>query len=387
MPKRTPLYQTHRSLGARFTTFGGWDMPVSYTGILAEHQAVRTQAGVFDLSHMGEIEVRGPKALEVCQELLVTDVSRIAIGQAQYSLLCNPEGGILDDVIVYRLAQDKNQNQDRYYVCVNAARIEEDVDWFRAHNANRANPAEIINSSDSTALLAVQGPRAAEILQRLTSLDLTTIRRYWSVQGELAGVVGLIARTGYTGEDGFELFVPADQASRVWDACLDAGQAAGQADGLVPIGLGARDTLRLEAGYLLYGQDMNSQISPFEAGLSRLVDFEAGEFIGRAALLHQKERGVDKKLIGVQMEERGIPRPGYQLWAHGQVVGQITSGTQSPSLGIGIGLGYGPPKAVPGMEIGVEIRNRQVRAQVVRPPFYKKKKRGRDGSSESSSHS
>ena len=385
MPKRTPLYQAHRSLGARFTTFGGWDMPVSYTGILAEHQAVRTQAGVFDLSHMGEIEVRGPRALEVCQELLVTDVSRIAIGQAQYSVMCNPEGGILDDVIVYRLPQD--QNQDRYYVCVNAACIEEDVEWFHSRNANRA---EVINGSDSTALIAVQGPRTVDILQRLTSLDLTTIRRYWSVQGELAGVVGLIARTGYTGEDGFELFVPADQASRVWDACLDAGQAAGQADGIVPIGpigLGARDTLRLEAGYLLYGQDMNSQISPFEAGLSRLVDFEAGEFIGRAALLRQKEQGVDKKLIGVQMEERGIPRPGYQLWAQGQAVGHITSGTQSPSLGIGIGLGYGPPKAVPGMEIGVRVRNRQVRAQVVRPPFYKKKKRGRDGSSESPSHS
>lgn len=368
MPKRTPLYQTHRSLGARFTTFGGWDMPVSYTGILAEHQAVRTQAGVFDLSHMGEIEVRGPRALAVCQELLVTDVSRINIGQAQYSVLCDPDGGILDDVIVYRLAGD--QEQDRYYVCVNAAQIEADVDWFRAHNANRA---DVINWSDSTALIAVQGPRAGDILQQLTSLDLTTVRRYWATQGEIAGVAGLVARTGYTGEDGFELFVPANQASRVWDACLEAGQA----DGVVPIGLGARDTLRLEAGYLLYGQDMDSQVSPFEAGLSRLVDFEAGEFIGRAALLRQKERGVDKKLIGVQMEERGIPRPGYQLWAHGQPVGHLTSGTQSPSLGIGIALGYAPQHVAPGIEIGVAIRNRQVRARVVKPPFYRKKREDR----------
>lgn len=354
-------------------------MPVFYTGILAEHQAVRTRAGMFDLSHMGEIEIRGPKALEVCQELFVADVSRLHIGQAQYSLLCNPEGGILDDVIVYRLAQD------RYYVCVNAARIEADVAWYQAHNANRA---DIIDWSDSTALIAVQGPHAAASVQRLTSLDLTTLRRYWSTQTELAGVAGLIARTGYTGEDGFELFVPADQASRVWAACLEAGQA----DGLLPIGLGARDTLRLEAGYVLYGQDMDSQISPFEAGLSRLVNFAAGEFIGRLALLRQKERGVKKKLIGLQMEERGVPRSGYQLWAHGQPVGYITSGTQSPSLGIGIALGYGPPHAIPGMEIHVEIRNRQVPARVVKPPFYRKQRHtrgrgGRDGSAKRSSHS
>ena len=381
MPKRTPLYQTHRSLGARFTTFGGWEMPVSYTGILAEHQAVRTQAGIFDLSHMGEIELRGPKALEVCQELLVTDVSRIKIGQAQYSVLCNPDGGILDDVIVYRLPQDQTQgqNQDRYYVCVNASRIETDIDWFRTHNANRA---DIIDWSEATALIAVQGPRALDILQRLTSLDLSTIRRYWSSQVELAGVAGLLARTGYTGEDGFELFVPAEQASRVWDACVEAGQADGSAS-VEPIGLGARDTLRLEAGYLLYGQDMNSQINPLEAGLSRLVSFEAGEFIGRTALLRQKERGLKRKLIGLQMEERGIPRPGYQLWLHGQPVGRLTSGTQSPSLGIGIALGYAPPHIAPGMEITVEIRNRQLRAQAVKPPFYRKKREDEGGNGNS----
>ncbi len=365
MPKRTPLYDTHRSLGARFTEFGGWDMPVQYTGILAEHRAVRTQAGLFDLSHMGEIEVRGAKALEVCQELLVTDVSRIQPGQAQYSVLCNPDGGIVDDVIVYRLlhSSSSRRSEDYYFICVNAAYIEEDYDWCCIHNRGRA---EIINCSDATALIAIQGPFAADILQRLTALDLSTIRRYWSIQSEIAGVAGLIARTGYTGEDGFELFMPTDQASTVWEACVQAGQM----EGVVAVGLGARDTLRLEAGYLLYGQDMDKHTTPLEAGLSRLVHFEAGEFLGRAALQQQKAHGVDKKLIGVQMEERGIPRPGYPLWSHGQVVGQITSGTQSPSLGIGIGLGYGPPTAAPGMDITVEIRNRQIRARVVRPPFH-----------------
>ena len=361
MPKRTPLYDTHRALGVRFTVFGGWDMPVQYSGIMAEHRAVRTRAGLFDLSHMGEIEIRGPHALAVCQELLVTDVARLATGQAQYSLLCNADGGIVDDVIVYRLAPE------RYYVCVNAAHSEDDFDWCASYNRGRA---ELINRSAQTALVALQGPRAEAILQRLTPLDVSAIRRYWSAQGELAGIAGLVARTGYTGEDGFELFVPAEHAQRVWTGCLEAGQA----DGLVPVGLGARDTLRLEAGYMLYGQDMDSHISPFEAGLSRLVHFESGAFIGRSALLRHKERGVTKKLIGLRMEERGIPRSGYPLALHGRTVGHITSGTQSPSLGVGIGLGYGPPEAAPGMELRVEIRSRRVRARVVKPPFYRRRK-------------
>jgi len=371
MSKHTPLYETHRALGARFTEFGGWDMPVQYTGILAEHRAMRTQAGLFDLCHMGEIEVRGAKALEVCQELFVTDVSRIQPGQAQYSVLCNPNGGIVDDVIVYRLTDSfsSGRAEDYYFVCVNAAHIEEDYDWCCVHNRGRA---EIINCSDVTALIAIQGPLAAGILQRLTALDLSIIRSYRSSPHTVAGVAGLIARTGYTGEDGFELFVPADQARTVWDACIQAGQR----EGLVAVGLGARDTLRLEAGYLLYGQDMDTQTTPLEAGLSRLVHFEAGEFFGRAALQQQKSRGVNKKLIAVQMEERGVPRPGYPLWSDGQVVGQMTSGTQSPSLGVGIGLGYGPPTAMPGMDMTVEIRNRQVRARVVRPPFYRRKEKG-----------
>lgn len=336
-------------------------MPVQYSGIVAEHRAVRTRAGLFDLSHMGEIELRGPRALEVCQELLVSDVARLATGQAQYSLLCNADGGIIDDVLVYRLAPE------RYAVCVNATRIGVDFDWFGQHNRGRA---ELLNRTAETALLALQGPRAAAILHRLTPVDLSALRYYWCAAGELAGVAGLVARTGYTGEDGFELFVPAECAERVWAACLEAGRA----DGLVPAGLGARDTLRLEAGYMLYGQDMDSHISPFEAGLSRLVCFESGAFIGRPALLRHKERGVTKKLLGLQMEERGIPRSGYPLVVHGRTVGRITSGTRSPSLGVGIGLGYGPAEAVPGMELWVEIRGRQVRARVVSRPFYRRRK-------------
>ncbi len=364
MPQQTPLYDVHRALGARFTVFAGWDMPVRYSGIVAEHRAVRTRAGLFDLSHMGEIEVRGPRALEVCQELLVTDVARLAIGQAHYSLLCNADGGILDDVIVYRLAPE------RYYVCVNAAQSETDFEWWASSNRGRA---ELINRSAQTALVAVQGPRAQDILQRLTPLDVSAIGRYWSAWGELAGIAGLMARTGYTGEDGFELFVSAEHAQRVWTGCLEAGQA----DGLVPVGLGARDTLRLESGYLLYGQDIDSHSSPFEAGLSRLVHFESGDFIGRPALVRQKECGVTKKLIGLRLEGPGIPRTGYPLGIGGQAVGHITSGTQSPSLGVGIGLGYGPPTAIPGMELWVEIRSRRVRARVVKPPFYRRRKGSR----------
>ena len=359
MPKRTPLYDTHRGLGARFTVFGGWDMPVQYTGIVAEHRAVRARAGLFDLSHMGEIEVCGSRALAVCQELLVTDVARLADGQAQYSLMCDADGGIVDDVLIYRLGPE------RYSVCVNAACCEADFAWWDTHNRGRA---ELIDRSAETALVALQGPRAAVILQRLTPLDVSALRRYWSAQAELAGTAGLVARTGYTGEDGFELFVPAEHAAQVWTACL----AAGRADGLVPVGLGARDTLWLEAGYVLYGQDMDRHVSPFEAGLSRLVHVESGAFIGRSALVRQKERGVTQKLLGLRMEERGIPRSGYRLGRDGRVLGHITSGTQSPSLGVGIGLGYGPPEMSPGTELWVEIRSRQVRARVVKPPFYRR---------------
>ncbi|HKA56132.1 MAG TPA: glycine cleavage system aminomethyltransferase GcvT [Candidatus Binatia bacterium] len=361
MPKRTPLYDTHRALGARMTEFGGWEMPVQYTGILADHQAVRTHAGLFDLSHMGEIEIAGARALEVCQELLVTDAVLVRLGQAQYSVLCYPEGGIVDDVIGYRTADD------RYLFCVNAANIAKDFDWMVTHNHGRA---DIVNRSDEYALVAVQGPQACAVLQRLTALDLARVRRYWFVAGAVAGVSALVARTGYTGEDGFELFVPVQAATAVWAACL----AAGRDEGIVPVGLGARDTLRLEAGYLLYGNDIDAQTTPLEAGLPRLVKFGKEKFLGREALLRQQAGGIARQLVGLKMEEPGIPRHGYGLWHEGRPVGRVTSGTQSPSLGVGIALGYVPPACAPvGSELAVEIRGRRARARVVARPFFRRR--------------
>jgi len=361
MLKRTPLYDTHRALGARMIEFGGWEMPVQYRGILAEHQTVRTTAGLFDLSHMGEIEVSGPQALEVCQELLVTDVARIQLGQAQYSVLCYPDGGIVDDIIVYHLAEQ------HYFLCVNAANIEKDFAWLTDHNRERAT---MVNCSDEYALIALQGPLASAIVQRVTTLDLGRIRRYWSASGEIVGVSALVARTGYTGEDGFELFVSAHRGTEVWNACLDAGHA----DGVAPIGLGARDTLRLEAGYLLYGNDIDAQTTPLEAGVQRLVKFDKGPFVGRDALWHQHTTGIAQQLIGLTMDAPGIPRHGYGLYADGQSIGGVTSGTQAPSLGVGIAMGYVPPvHAVEGTPLAVNIRGRHVPAHVVARPFYRRR--------------
>lgn len=360
MSKRTPLYDIHHALGARLIEFGGWDMPVQYSGILAEHHAVRTKAGLFDLSHMGEIEVSGPRALEVLQELVVTDVARIQLGQAQYSLMCYPDGGIVDDIIIYRVAEE------HYFVCVNASNIAKDFEWMTQHNSAQAT---MIDRSDEYALIAVQGPIALGIVQRLTSLNLTGVKRYWFTTGDVAGVPALVARTGYTGEDGFELFVATEQAVSVWNACLDAGQP----DGILPIGLGARDTLRLEAAYMLYGNDIDAQTTPLEAGLQRLLKFEKSSFIGRKALVQQQTAGIKKQFVGLRMDEPGIPRHGYLLWHDGQQVGIITSGTQSPSLGVGIALGYVPPAcAAVGTRLAVEIRGRKARAHVVERPFYRK---------------
>jgi aminomethyltransferase len=340
--------------------FGGWEMPVQYIGILAEHQAVRTKVGLFDLSHMGEIEVSGPRALQVCQELLVTDVARVQQGQAQYSVLCYPDGGIVDDIIIYQLAEE------HYFLCVNAANIEKDFSWLIGHNHGRAT---MIDRSNEYALIAVQGPLASTLLQRLTAVELSQMRRYWSIRGEVAGTQTLVARTGYTGEDGFELFVPAHRGVEVWNACLDAGRA----EGVLPIGLGARDTLRLEAGYLLYGNDIDAQTTPLEAGVQRLVKFDKGAFIGRDALLQQHAAGIAKQLIGLTLDAPGIPRHGYRLCVDGRSIGVVTSGTQSPTLGVGIALGYVPPMhAAVDTRITVEIRGRQVPAHVVPRPFYRR---------------
>lgn len=376
---RTPLYQAHRALGARMIEFGGWQMPVHYTGILAEHRAVRTRVGLFDLSHMGEIEIAGPRASEVCQELFVTDIARIRTMQAQYSVMCFADGGIVDDVIIYRLAEE------RYMVCVNAANRTTDYAWMVEHNRGRA---DVIDRSDEYALIALQGSQAQTVLSQLTPHDLSTIRRYWAAQGEVAGVPTLLARTGYTGEDGFELFVPAERAELVWQACGEAGHAAN----LVPVGLGARDTLRLEAGYLLYGNDIDARTTPLEAGLQRLVHFEAGPFVGSEALRKQQADGIEKQLVGIKMEGAGIPRQGYPILSGQQQVGVVTSGTQSPMLGVGIALGHVSPSCTDekskralqtdkaghvyssGTALAIAIRNRHISATVVKPPFYRRSK-------------
>ncbi len=358
--KRSPLYRLHLSLGARMVEFAGWEMPVQYSSIVAEHQAVRTRAGLFDLSHMGEIEISGPAALDLCQKLLVTDLSRLKEGQAQYSLFCYPHGGIVDDVILYR------RGTQNYFLCVNAANTEKDLLWLQQHNCPQAH---IVDHSPEYVLVALQGPRAESILQRLTPAGLSGLKRFWSAEMEVAGAPAFVARTGYTGEDGFELFVTEKYGAQVWQACLEAGEA----EGLCPAGLGARDTLRLEAGLVLYGNDIAEDTTPLEAGLERWVHFYKGAFLGRTALLEQKAKGIAKRLVGIEMIDAGIPRKGYGLFAQGEAIGRVTSGNRSPTLGRAIGLGYVRPEfARVGSRIEVEIRGRRAKAQVVPRPFYRR---------------
>jgi aminomethyltransferase len=361
MAQRTPLYDVHVRSGARMVEFAGWDMPVQYAGILSEHAAVRTRAGLFDVSHMGEVVFRGPKALASLQSLFTNDLARCANGQAQYGCLCRESGGIVDDVVVYR------RSAEDLLVCVNASNRQKDFDWLRGH----AVGADVQNESDAWAQLAVQGPGAPEILQKLTSVRLSTVGTYRFTQGEVAGVACMIARTGYTGEDGFELFCASDVAPKLWAALMEAGAAAG----IAPCGLGSRDSLRLEMAYRLYGSDMDDATTPLEAGLSWVVKLDKGEFVGRAALLKQKEAGVPRKLVGFTLVDSGIARHGYAVLQDGKPAGTVTSGTKSPSLGTAIGLAYVPPAlAAEGSTFTVDIRGRAAAAQVVKTPFYAKKK-------------
>jgi aminomethyltransferase len=361
MAQRTPLYDVHVRAHARLVEFAGWDMPVQYEGILKEHEAVRTRAGLFDVSHMGEIVFRGPKALESLQRLFTNDLSRCADGQAQYGCLCRESGGIVDDVVVYR------RSADDLLVCVNASNRQKDFDWLRGH----VSGADVQNESDAWAQLALQGPCAPEILQTLTSVRLSSVGTYRFTQGEVAGVPCMIARTGYTGEDGFELFCASDAGPKLWAALMEAGAKAG----IAPCGLGSRDSLRLEMAYRLYGSDMDDATTPLEAGLSWVVKLDKGEFVGRAALVKQKEAGVPRKLVGFTLVDPGIPRHGYAVLQDGEPTGTVTSGTKSPSLGTSIGLAYVPPAlAAEGSTFTVDIRGRAAAAQVVKTPFYAKKK-------------
>ncbi|HJQ84753.1 MAG TPA: glycine cleavage system aminomethyltransferase GcvT [Candidatus Binatia bacterium] len=358
MSRRTPLHAAHVSLGGRMVEFAGWDMPLFYRNAAEEHRAVRESCGLFDVSHMGEIELRGAAAQADCQALTVNDVSRLRIGDGQYTVLCNEAGGVIDDLIVFRLGPE------RYLLIVNAANTETDLAWVRGRSR-----AEVADRSAELALLALQGPASETALRELTPLDLHALRPFTALEGPVAGVATLVSRTGYTGEDGFELLVAADEAPALWDALVDAIRRRGG----LPAGLAARDTLRLEAGLPLCGTDMDGTTTPLEAGLGWVVKLRKGDFIGRAVLADQLERGLARRLVGLELDEPGVPRHGHPVWHDGAMVGTVTSGTRSPTLGRYIGLAYvATAAATRGTSVAVEIRDRRVPARIVDRPFYRR---------------
>ncbi len=362
--KRTPLYPHYAEYASvRCIDFGGWELPVQFYGIQKEHDAVRQHAGLFDVSHMGEFIVTGQFAEAFLQKMTTNDVTRLKDGQAQYTLMCRPEGGVVDDLLVYRFTADQ------YMLVVNAANTEADLAWLREHVIGDVT---IDNISERTALLALQGPDAEHILSRVTEAPVGRLQPFEFLRNaDVGGATALVSRTGYTGEDGFEIYVPADEASVVWRALITAGQPYG----LIPCGLGARDTLRFEARLPLYGQELSPDISPLEAGLGMFVKFDKGDFIGREALLRQKTEGVPRKLVGVEMVDRGIPRAHYPVYADGRKIGEVTTGTQSPTLKRNLGLALIDAKySELGTEIWVDIRGKQLKARVVKTPFYKKRK-------------
>lgn len=357
--KRTPLYDAHVALDGKIVPFAGFEMPVQYpTGITAEHRAVREAAGLFDVSHMGEFVVRGPGARDFVQYLTVNDIDRVETGQAQYSAMCLEDGGVVDDLLVYRF-------EDRFMLVVNASKIEKDRSWAETHAADF--DVELEDRSGATALLALQGPAAREILRPLASLDVDEVKYYRFAEGSVAGAPAVISGTGYTGEDGFELYVDAGDARGVWEALLNEGRGAG----LTAAGLGCRDSLRLEMGYALYGNDLDEGHTALESGLGWITKLDKGDFVGRDALARQKEAGVSRKLVGMKLTGRGFPRPGYAVLSGGEPVGEVTSGTVSPSLQVGIAMGYAPVElSKAGTEVAVDIRGTPVEAVVQRPPFY-----------------
>lgn len=363
MYQRTELYPVHERLGAKLIPFAGYDMPVRYAGDIQEHMAVRQAAGVFDVSHMGEFIVRGPRALELIQKVTSNDASKLRPGKAQYSCLPNREGGIVDDIIVYHILDDQ------YMIVVNAANIAKDWNWISEHNTMGA---ELLDISEETCLIAVSGPRADEVVQQLagSAFEASAFGTYECWKGTFCGAEkSMVATTGYTGERTFELFVYRQHAVRIWETVMEAGAAVG----LQPCGLGARDTLRLEMGYMLYGNDINDSTSPLEAGLGWITKLDKGDFVGSDRIRALKAAGLQRKLSGFEMIERGIPRSGYEVAVNGEVVGAITSGGISPILNNGIGMAYLPTAYTqPGQEIDIMIRNKAVKARVVKPPFIRK---------------
>lgn len=365
MSKRTPLYKEHKKQGAKIIDFGGFDMPVQYKGIKQEHTAVREKAGLFDVSHMGEFFITGEQSLSLIQKVTINDASKLKPGKAQYTAMCHEHGGIVDDLLVYML------DEFRYMLVVNASNIEKDLQWIRSQNSMNA---DIENRSDAIALLALQGPESVSILQKLTETDVSSIQFYTFETGNVAGEDEvIISATGYTGEKGFELYINTDKADpvKIWQKILEAGKVYG----IEPAGLGARDTLRLEMGFALYGNDITKDTHPIEARMGWLTKFDKGDFIGKSALLNEKEKGIMRKLIGFELlEPRNVPRSGYKIKdKEGNEIGFVTSGTHSITLNKGIGMGYiTSDKANEGEKIYIQIRKKQAEAIVTKPPFIKK---------------
>jgi len=356
--KTTPFNNIHAKSGAKMVEFAGFRMPIQYHSINAEHLRVRKTVGAFDLSHMGEFVVSGDKALEFLQKMTINDVSALSVNQVQYSVMCYPEGGIVDDLLVYRLP-------DKYFLVVNASNIDKDFAWLQE---NIIEGAELKNISDDIALLAIQGPDAQKVMAKLTNDDTSSMPFYHCAEGEVAGYKMLYSTTGYTGEDGFELYMKPEIAEQVWAKVAEAGQEFE----IEPIGLGARDSLRLEMKYALYGNDIDQTTNPIEAGLGWICKVDKGDFIGRDAIVKMKDEKPERRLVCFELNERGIPRHGYDIIKDGEIVGKATSGIHSPSLQKGIGLGYVPRKfSKSGNEILIDIRGKQIPAILVKPPFYK----------------
>jgi len=361
--KRTALYDIHKQLGAKMVDFAGWEMPLSYTGTVEEHRAVREAVGLFDVSHLGRISLEGKGAESLLQSLLPNDVRTFKIGSARYSVLLNDDGMILDDIVVYR------RSSDRFLLCINASNTQKDIEWIQAHAGTHS--AKLLNLTYDMSQLALQGPQAGEVIRRVSDIDRKAINSWQFVEDKIAGFDALIAKTGYTGDIGYEVYLGAGSAKAVWESWIKVGEEFG----IKPCGLGARDTLRLEAGNLLYGNDIDETTTPLDAGLEKMIIFDKGEFMGRSALFRQKEAGVKKKLVGFELLQKGVPRHGYKIFSDGKEIGVVTSGNLSPFLNKGIGMGYVQSTyAEIGTEIMIEIRRKTAPAIVVERPFYKKVK-------------
>lgn len=363
---RTPLIDRHRFAGAKLIDFAGWEMPIQYTGVVDEYHTVRSKAGLFDVSHMGRLVVTGAGAAEFLQRLTTNNVHRLAVGQAHYSMICNEWGGIKDDIFVYRIAEAE------FLLCVNASNRAKILDWIRAHHRT-VDTCRIEDRSASLAQIAIQGPASRDILLDLGADHIGALKLHHAYESVLSGIPCFVARTGYTGELGYELTVPAENAAQLWDRISETGRARG----LKPAGLGSRDLLRLEMAYLLYGNDISEDTTPLEAGVEWTVDFQKGEFVGSKAILAQKQAGAARRLVAFELLEKGVPRHGFKILdpSSSQVIGEVTSGNLSPLLQKGIGLGYVPvAQAEPGSAIQIDIRGKALTATVVKPPFYKRPK-------------